>query len=167
MKEKIKSFGGLKLRQKMNLLEENIVLLGTDFPIDKGKVRRLAYFPDKEMKTRVIGILDYFSQSALKPLHHFLYSLLKKIRQDCTFDQASFKEKLVGAKEFYSIDLTAATDRFPIKVICSVLEGILPSEYVSLWRDIMVELPFEVKLPTGQTKSVRYEVGNPMGAYSS
>lgn len=31
----------------------------------------------------------------------------------------------------------------------------------------MVELPFKVKLPSGETKFVRYEVGNPMGAYSS
>lgn len=36
---------------------------------DKSSVRRLSAFPDKEGKMRVVGILDYYSQMTLKPLH--------------------------------------------------------------------------------------------------
>jgi len=36
---------------------------------DKSSVRRLATFPDKEGKMRAVGVLDYYSQIALKPLH--------------------------------------------------------------------------------------------------
>lgn len=31
--------------------------------------RRLGVFSDVELKTRIVGILDYFSQSVLRPLH--------------------------------------------------------------------------------------------------
>jgi hypothetical protein len=58
--------------------------------------RKLAYFPDKEDKTRVIAIGDYLSQSVLKPLHHYLFQAMKKIHQDCTFDQGSFSDKISG-----------------------------------------------------------------------
>jgi hypothetical protein len=52
--------------------------------------RKLSYFPDKEGKTRIIGILDYFSQTVLKKLHSFLFRILDRIPQDCTFDQGAF-----------------------------------------------------------------------------
>jgi hypothetical protein len=32
-------------------------------------LRKISSFPDKEGKTRTIAIFDYFSQTALKPLH--------------------------------------------------------------------------------------------------
>jgi len=97
----------------------------------KGNIyRKLTSFSDKEGKTRVIAILDYFSQSVLKPLHLYLFNFLKKIDQDCTFDQNSFKNKIKDWEIFYSVDLKAATDRFPISLISSVLEGRLPVSYV-------------------------------------
>lgn len=58
--------------------------------------RKLSHFPDKEDKVRVIGILDYFSQSVLRPLHLYLFKVLRKIPQDCTFEQGSFKDKCNG-----------------------------------------------------------------------
>lgn len=95
-----------------------------------GRIRKLTYFPDREDKVRVVAILDYFSQSVLKPLHHYLFRALRKIPQDCTFTQGSFKDKLKDAEVFYSIDLTAATDRFPIHLIGKILKGKFPSDFV-------------------------------------
>lgn len=102
------------------------------FPVPDGndKIRKVVGIPDKEGKTRVIAILDYFSQTSLKPFHEFLFGLLRKIPQDCTFDQGCFVEgisKWVNPV-YYSVDLTAATDRFPIDVIVSVLEGRFPKD---------------------------------------
>lgn len=71
-------------------------------------------------------------------------------------------DKLEGAKVFYSIDLTAATDRFPISFISMVLKGKLPHHYVDAWHDIMVGYPFKYK-----DEDLYYKAGNPMGAYSS
>lgn len=55
----------------------------------KGLNRKLSHFGDLEGKTRTIGILDYWSQTALKPLHDKLMFILKGIKEDCTFDQGS------------------------------------------------------------------------------
>lgn len=60
------------------------------------------------------------------------------------------------------MDLSKATDRFPIDLIALVLEGRFPKTFVDSWRDIMVGYAFH-----SAAGEVRYEVGNPMGAYSS
>lgn len=128
----------------------------------KNYIRRLTAFADKEGKTRTIAILDYFSQTVLKGFHRYLFKVLKKIPQDCTFDQSSFKDKIKDWDYFCSADLSAATDRFPLHVISSVLRGHLPSWYITAWESLMVEEPFYFK-----EKAIHYSVGNPMGAYSS
>lgn len=126
------------------------------------RLRKLVAFPDKEGKTRIIGILDYFSQTALRPLHNWIFTVLKRIPQDRTFTQSEFMRTLSGGEIFYSIDLSAATDRFPIQLIENVLKGRFPTQYVSAWKRIMVGTPFDYN-----GKRLSYAVGNPMGAYSS
>lgn len=137
--------------------------LGLFLDTSKGtRTRRITSFPDKEMKVRVIAVGDYFTQAALKPLHDYLYRVLKKIPQDCTFDQAGFWNKIKDSEYYASIDLTAATDRFPIKTIARVLRGRLPDSYVDSWTRLMVGTGFS----HGDTE-IKYAVGNPMGFYSS
>lgn len=128
--------------------------------------RTLAFFPDKENKVRVIAIADYWSQTVLRPLHLYLFSVLKRITQDCTFNQGSFAEKLaLGSRgdDFVSADLSAATDRFPIEVIALVLSGRLPKWYVEAWKTIMSR---PLKKPKSD-EFISYAVGQPMGMYSS
>lgn len=161
--ESICVLGGNKLR---SILEESLKfesLWSKYFPIVKGVVRRIVAIPDKEGKTRMIAILDYLSQSVLRYLHLYLFGVLKKIPQDCTFDQGSFKNKIKDWEILYSVDLSSATDRFPIQIISTLLRGHLPSWYVTAWEDMMVGYPF--KGP--DNIFVKYKVGNPMGAYSS
>lgn len=135
--------------------------------MEPGKFRKITGISDKEGKTREIAVFDYFSQTALKPVHSFLYRVLRRLPGDMTFDQGAFKARVEGWDNpvFYSVDLTAATDRFPIDVICQVLEGRFSKEYVSAWKDIMVGYDFDV--PQRPGLKLRYAVGNPMGAYSS
>jgi len=99
-------------------------------PEESDQIRKVTGIPDKEGKTRVIAILDYFSQTSLKPFHEFLFGLLRKIPQDCTFDQGCFVDgfRKWSNPFYYSVDLTAATDRFPIDLIVQVLEGRFPKE---------------------------------------
>jgi hypothetical protein len=125
-------------------------------------LRKLVSFPDKEGKVRVIAILDYFSQTVLYPLHSYLFRMLSRIPQDCTFNQSKFIELTKDWKYFYSYDLTAATDRFPINLISNLLSERFGQEYVASWKSIMVSLPFHFR-----GKDIFYNVGNPMGAYSS
>lgn len=164
LRDSIKCLGGPKMESYIDSLDKAVLTwLSRFFSFkESGKFRKLSYFPDKEGKTRVIAILDFFSQSVLKPLHLYLFSFLRKIDQDVTFNQNSFKDKIKDWEVFYSVDLKSATDRFPISVISQVLRGRLPASYVSAWEDIMVGYPF-----ISDDREFKYSVGNPMGAYSS
>jgi hypothetical protein len=100
--ESIKIVGGKRLTEKITLLVKYKTLLLKLLPQKPKRdpaFRRLSYFPDREDKVRVIAILDYFSQSALQPLHNALFNVLRKVSQDCTFNQASFLTKLKPLKE--------------------------------------------------------------------
>lgn len=48
-------------------------------------------------------------------MHDKLNAILKRIEQDCTFNQSRFLE-VIPKGPYYSLDLTAATDRMPIAV---------------------------------------------------
>lgn len=158
----IKAVGGDEVSSHIDTLLQLKPVLRTVLPTSGTCYRKITWFPDKEYKVRVIAILDYWSQTVLKPLHHWLFTCLRAIPQDCTFDQGSFWNKIKDSKVFYSIDLTAATDRFPIELISLVLEAKLGKSYVESWKTIMVGYPFDI--PGGR---LNYKVGNPMGAYSS
>jgi len=89
-----------------------------------GTFRKIVAIPDKEGKTRVIAIGDYMSQTVLKPFHTHLFGVLRRIKQDCTFDQSSFLSKLdINKGPFYSMDLSNATDRFPMIAIVNLLKA--------------------------------------------
>jgi hypothetical protein len=99
----ISIIGGEKFAASLQVLREAVLTNNVPPQVPKetkitqylgGWPRKLVYFPDKEDKVRVVGILDYFSQSALRPLHLYLFKVLRRIPQDCTFDQASFKDKV-------------------------------------------------------------------------
>jgi hypothetical protein len=126
---------GDKLKDRIILLrQERDVIRGAGHlppPPTSLAIRKLVAIDDMEGKKRVIAELDYFSQAALKPLHAYLFRVLKKIPQDRTFSQSGFVRGFDGLDcEIISADLTAATDRFPLSVIAQVLEGVLPPEYV-------------------------------------
>jgi hypothetical protein len=59
-----------------------------------GEVRKVVGIEDKEGKTRVIAIGDYWSQTALRRLHLWVFSILRKIPQDMTFSQGSFVDRV-------------------------------------------------------------------------
>lgn len=68
------------------------LLIESKIPSDPGIIRKISSFGDLEGKTRVIAVLDYFSQSCLRPIHLWLFRILRKIPQDYTFNQGGFLE---------------------------------------------------------------------------
>lgn len=162
----ITTLGGLPLKEAMNevfgILEEVPIK-----PLGKVRsemtLRRLSVKQDKEGKSRVFAILDYWSQCALKPLHHSLLTVLKTFRADCTFDQGRRLGKVFPNPNYHSIDLSNATDRFPVQLQQKVLEFLVGLEKAEAWCRILVHLPYIS--PEGS--SVAYATGQPMGAYSS
>jgi len=94
-------------------------------------IRLISIIPDKEGKSRVVAIGDYWSQTSLYEFHKYIFSCLRRISQDCTFNQGSFRQFLEKHDgPFHSADLSAATDRFPIIVISLILKGHFPPEIV-------------------------------------
>nr|QDH91301.1 MAG: RNA-dependent RNA polymerase [Mitovirus sp.] len=131
----------------------------------KGLLGKLSLIKDKESKCRVIAILDYWTQSVLKPLHDVQFTFLKSLRPDCTHNQVGFKAKLPPSGPYHSLDLSSATDRFPCSVQEAVLAAMTSKEYAAAWRTLLVDRDY--KTTWGDRSSVRYACGQPMGAYSS
>jgi len=129
---------------------------------DRIRTRRLSLVRDPELKVRVIGIVDYFSQQVLAGLSDQLFTLLRKFSQDRTFTQDPHIAKDAESK-FHSFDLKNATDRFPLKLQQQLLAEMLGGAYAAAWGSIMTHEPFAA--PNGDI--LRYEVGQPMGAKSS
>jgi len=92
-----------------------------------------------------------------------VFKHLKGVRGDCTFKQTQPFQTLPKEGPYYSMDLSAATDRFPVafqKLVVEKLTG--RRDYAEAWERIMVKEPFSYK---GSTYT--YSVGQPMGLYSS
>lgn len=90
---------------------------------------------------------------------------------------------------FASIDLSAATDRLPISLQVSLikilLKDLVPNseQFAQAWSDILIKRSYQIpikldlpnrvmkrypyKVPRNTPDSVRYSVGQPMGALSS
>jgi hypothetical protein len=142
-------------------------------------------------KKRIFAMVDSVTQWVLYPLHEALFTMLGKIAQDGTFDQMKPIKSLLaymsdkGLEHVYSYDLSAATDRIPVS-LQEILLGYLASPTLAYtWRKFLCEryyrLPRDFCTMVGAKAlkamgavdshgflgSVRYAVGQPMGAYSS
>nr|UTQ48823.1 RNA-dependent RNA polymerase [Monilinia fructicola mitovirus 6] len=126
-------------------------------------LRRLAVVKDPECKMRVVAMFDWWSQIALKSLSDALFKTLSCIDSDRTYTQdPHFHWKRDPGHLLWSIDLTAATDRFPIQVQEQVLSLLTNRALARDWADMMTGDEFAYK-----GRSIAYAVGQPMGAYSS
>lgn len=187
--EKVDSLSVLGTLKRLASEADEIYLLWKDHPKRSerpltGEGGRLGKLGIKEEpgKVRVFAMVDYWTQIVLYPLHRWLFSILKRIPQDGTFDQLAPVRALI--KKFpnevcYSFDLKAATDRVPWEVQVALLNQLLPGSMGDLWgkllrdRDYHYSLEGEhfehIRVQEGLPRSgaVRYEVGQPMGAYSS
>jgi hypothetical protein len=148
---------------------------GSEKPI----LGRLHTIDEPAGKVRVVAICDYWTQVGLKPVHDWLFSILKHLPQDATFDQdgrtVSYYQK--GLSPHWSFDLKSATDLIPLALYKEVLGPIMRSHdetleqgraRAELWAKIIADrdfaLPNDGKTPTA---FVRYRTGQPMGALSS
>lgn len=114
------------------------------YPLRLGK---LAIKEEAAGKARVFAITDAITQSVMKPLHEFLFSLLAKMPMDGTFDQSAPLDRLVrlkhegelGDHNFHSYDLSAATDRLPIRLQTDILGYYVGTRLATLWAKLLVE----------------------------
>jgi hypothetical protein len=129
----------------------------------QGRVSKLSLVKDKEAKVRIVAILDYWTQPVLLPLHEELMLLLRRQKPDMTFNQGGFRFQLKQGP-YHSLDLTAATDRFPVSLQEAVLATMISPEYAAAWRRSIVDRDYWYRW---MVNGARNATGQPMGAYSS
>ena len=108
----------------------------------------------------------------LKPLHDWLFTILRSIPQDGTFDQEQAVSTVIekirnGRLNVFSFDLSAATDRLPILLQAKILNSVVP-DLGTQWARLLTGRDYLVPMKYGnETPKVRYSAGQPMGALSS
>lgn len=108
----------------------------------------------------------------LKPLHDWLFAILRTIPQDGTFDQEQAVQTVIdkvrkGALDVFSFDLSSATDRLPILLQAKILNHCVP-DLGTMWARLLTSRSYQVPLKYGnEIPEVRYSTGQPMGALSS
>nr|UTQ48828.1 RNA-dependent RNA polymerase [Monilinia fructicola mitovirus 11] len=132
---------------------------------------KLSFKEEAAGKLRVFAMVDIITQSLLAPLHDMLFSLFRKLPNDCTHNQQKgFKlaqELSLKYNCSFGFDLSAATDRLPVSSQAAILDGLFGIG--DEWKGLLVNRDYHItknsySLPES---SLRYSVGQPMGALSS
>lgn len=92
---------------------------------------RLAQSIEGRAKRRIFAIGNYVCQRLLQPIHHWLMAVLRGLPTDGTFNQSAPLLRLVNRKKYFCYDLTAATDRMPLKVLFHTMASMLGSKFAS------------------------------------
>lgn len=127
------------------------------------KLGKLSFIYDPECKLRIVAIVDYYTQLFLKPIHEKIMKKLQNLPCDRTFTQDPLNNWKDDGNMFWSIDLSSATDRFPISLQRRLLEISISKEVADGWSFILSDRKFE----TPEGNLVQYRTGQPMGSYSS
>jgi len=157
--------------------DKRLVHLCPSTLVDNKKTYYLAKLGVKEEpgKVRVFAMVDWWTQMLLRPLHVAIFRILGRIPQDFTMDQdrsVSFGLRRLSRTGFAaSYDLSAATDRLPVKLQSRLLNHLIPG-LGDAWQRLLVDrdyaLPFSLqKIGFRVPNVIRYAVGQPMGALSS
>lgn len=139
------------------------------FSLDLGK---LGLKDEAAGKVRVFAMVDPFTQWLMKPLHDFLFGILRKIPQDGTFDQLAPVKRLQerGLTRFWSFDLSSATDRLPVLIQGTLLSHLITAWGATLWMGLLTGRRYALPqraIKAGCPEFVTYKVGQPMGALTS
>jgi len=135
---------------------------------------KLAFLDEAAGKVRVVAMVDVVTQTILKPLHDWIFQVLKQLAQDGTHDQGRPLELLIQGNhlECYSYDLSSATDRLPLALQESILAWFLGEKVARLWATLLVGRSYDIHGRTAKERGLNqtsffYACGQPMGAYSS
>ena len=116
-------------------------------------------------------MVDIWTQSVMSGIHENLFTVLKSIPNDATFDQeAAVKRcfaKVSEAKCSFGYDLSAATDRLPLSLQIVILSFFIGREGAEAWAKLLVGRTYVLNHEQYGTHEVKYSVGQPMGALSS
>jgi len=153
------------------------------------RLGKLSFKNEAAGKIRVFAIVDALTQWAMKPLHRWLFAILRRVPMDGTFNQLQPLKRIPwGRAPLYSYDLSAATDRLPLELQKRIISKLTSPRIADLWSAILVNRFYRVNPPPKYSKSllpmdvvsnspfakasgsgleIKYAQGQPMGALSS
>lgn len=117
-------------------------------------------------KLRVFANPNIVHQLAMSRLKRQLFSLLRRVKWDCTFNQSDgtewVKAQLISGREVHSIDLSDATNNFPLEVQLNILREIgCAKEDVQLFHRL-ARAPWS-STHEAKRQNYRWTVGQPLG----
>jgi hypothetical protein len=124
------------------------------------------FLQEPGLKMRAIASPYRIHQLALKPIGDSIYNVVRKLEWDCTYDQSRatpwIQKSLSAGKTVHSIDLTGATDYFPLEIQVITLRAI--------FGDIIdINLIEEISQLRWKSKhgDIQWKRGQPLGLYPS
>lgn len=141
------------------------------------EVGRIGLIQEAGYKLRAVANPGRVFQRVLEPLGKVLFGSLRSLPWDCTFDQSkadiSVVDRLRAGKVVHSVDLTGATDYFPLDLQEQVLQHLFPDfkNYINLFIEVCrgewkVPKGFPVDLLSSRHTLV-WSKGQPLGLFPS
>uniref|UniRef100_A0A2V0RBH0 RdRp n=1 Tax=viral metagenome TaxID=1070528 RepID=A0A2V0RBH0_9ZZZZ len=136
----------------------------SDLNIGKVETGKISLASERAGKTRLFGIVDYWSQNSLQSLHDWLMKILKSLPCDTTFNQNKGFERILSKQVGWmvSYDISKFTDRVPLKLQTTMLSYYTSHDLAQCWEGIVGNRTFYSK-----KGRVKWKVGQPLGALSS
>jgi hypothetical protein len=146
-------------------------VLGQSPYSDKGDktltVGRIGLIQESGYKLRAVANPGRVFQLVLGPLGDFLYNVLSRMPWDCTFDQSRafpyVQRALQQGREVQSVDLSNATDFFPLALQEHTLRYLLPD---AKDVDLFIEISKSKWIFPGLGE-IQWNRGQPLGLYPS
>lgn len=124
------------------------------------------FLQEPGLKLRAIASPHLVHQVALRPLGSTLYSFMRTLPWDCTHDHekplSTIQSHLSSGRLIHSVDLSNATDYFPLEVQVKALEALI-GHHPSI--DLFVEISRSEWQST--IGPIRWMQGQPLGLYPS
>jgi len=136
----------------------------TDFPNSVGTI---GFIQEPGFKLRAVANPGRIFQHVLRPLGDFLFNFLRKLPWDCTHDQSRpfriISEVLDKSGYCASVDLSSATDYFPLDLQLEVLKHLsFRKDYIDLFRILS-----RSDWIYNREKFIRWNKGQPLGLFPS
>jgi hypothetical protein len=129
-------------------------------------VGRIGLIQEAGYKLRAVANPGRVFQRVLEPFGKRIYSYLETLPFDCTFDQTKaipvLQDALFHGKTIHSIDLSGATDYFPLALQEHLLLKMFPSIEVNLFCDLS-----RASWYMPQVGEISWRRGQPLGLYPS
>lgn len=144
---------------------------GDDHAIFLYSVGKIGLIQEPGFKLRAVANPGRVYQRALKPLGDAIYEHLKSLPWDCTHNQDKpnfvIRRHLREKRTAFAVDLTGATDYFPLDLQLTVLDSMfIRKDYIELFQELS-RSPWWYQGVDGNRRLISWKRGQPLGLYPS